>query len=131
MASSPVHFAAAFLGRSVAPMIYANPFSNNLLTWIGDPSNTWNIMSYLATAIVAASAVWLIHGATSFFKKECISAVLATVVVIGLSVILMEGNKFDPLDWKQATAAMLFILAFFSVCGRYFSYTEDQKDKNK
>lgn len=117
--------------RSVAPMAYANPFNGGLLSWIGDPANDWEIISYVLAMIMLCSAIWLWVGAVGFAKTESISFVGALGLFVGLMVVLAEGEKFDPFDWRELTTAGLFCLAFLAVCGRVFAVAKDQKSSKK
>ena len=131
MAIGPMQVAGIAGFRSVAPFAYANPFNGGVLSWIGDPTNEWSIVSYALVAIILGSSVWLVSGAVTFFESQMITATLTAAMYIGVLIILAEGGKFDPTEYKEIMTAGLFGLAFFSTCGRVFSTTDDQKDKKK
>lgn len=130
MAIGPIQFAAAVGFRSVAPMAYANPFNGGLISWVADPSNDWDVIAYVLIAVIACSAAWLVNGTITFFETRLKTAAVTLVVVVMLLVALVQGDKFNPFDWRQVTTAGLFVLAYLSACGRVFAYTEDQKDKD-
>lgn len=132
MAVGPIQFAGAVGFRSVAPMAYANPFNGGIISWIGDPNNTWDIVSYVLVGVIVCSGTWLINGAMTFFETRGKTATLSSVLVIGMLVILAQGGKYNPTDWQHTTTAALFVLAYLSACGRIFALSEeDKKDKKK
>ena len=131
MAVGPVQVAGIAVFRSAAPFMYANPFNGGILSWIGDASNNWVVISYILAALMLGSAVWLIAGTVAFFESRSKTAIFASLIVLGVIAILAEGNKFDPFDWKHVTAAMLFCAAFFSTCGRVFAKADSEDKKEK
>lgn len=131
MATGPIQLAGHVVFRSIAPFAYANPFNGGLLSWIGNPDNEWDIISYALAAIILGSAVWLIDGTFAFFENRFKTAGLTMLVFVGVMLVLAEGGKFNPMNYKELITVMLFGLAFFSACGRVFSMTEDQKEKDK
>lgn len=129
MAVGPIQVASIAAFRSVAPIAYANPFNGGVISWIGDPANSWDIISYLMAGVIACSGLWLWHGTVTFAKTETFTFAGATAIFIGMLAILAEGGRFDPMDWKELLTALLFGLAFFSTGGRVFAMTKDQKKK--
>lgn len=127
MSVGPIHFAGTVMGRSIGPMIYANPFNGGLVSWIGDSSNSWDTVSYVLVVIILCSATWLANSAMTFFERRSKTAIMSCCVLAALLVVLVQGDKFDPLDWRQTTAAILFSLAYLSSCGRLFAMTEGEK----
>ena len=43
-------------GPVYGPMVYANPFNGGLISWIGDPSNDWDLVSYILVGVILCSA---------------------------------------------------------------------------
>ena len=113
--------------RSVGPFAYANPFNGGLMGWIGDPTNTWDIISYALAALILVTAVWYIDGAVTFFETRFKTAFLAAIAFLSVLLVLAQGGKFHPFEWRELIAASLFALAFFATCGRVFAITADQK----
>lgn len=121
MAAGPIQLAGIAAFRSAAPIAYANPFNGGLMSWIGDTSNEWLVVSYVLAGVILCSAVWLIDGTMTFFESRTKTAALALLLFVGVLIILVEGGKFNPFEWKELITALLFGLAFFSTCGRVFA----------
>ncbi len=128
MAVGPIHIAGIAGFRSVAPLAYANPFNGGLLSWVGDPTNTWDTMSYVVVVLMLGSTVYLINGAITFFEVRTKTAILTTPLFFLCLVVLSEGGRLDPTDYKHVITAMIAGLAFFSTCGAVFAMS-DAKDK--
>lgn len=127
MALGPGRITLIAGSRSVGPFAYANPFNGGLMSWVGDPANHWDIVSYALVGFILVTAVWYIDGAVTFFESRFKTAVISAALFFGVLVVLAEGAKFDPFDYRQLIAAGLFGLAFFATCGRVFSTTEDMR----
>lgn len=129
MSIGPIQLVGIAVLRSAAPIAYANPFNGGVLAWIGDPSNEWVVTSYVMLGVILCSAAWLLDGSMTFFECRFKTAALMAVAFVGGLVILAEGRKFDPMDYKELITASLCALALFSTFGRVFSKTGDQKEK--
>ena len=132
MAVGPIQVAMVFGFRSVAPFMYANPFNGGVMSWIGNPDNEWNFMSYVMVGVILCSAVWLIDGSITFFETRWKTATLTVPLFLACLIVLAEGGKFDPTKYQEIITVGLFGLAFFSTCGWAFAQkSKDKEDKKK
>jgi hypothetical protein len=132
VAIGPVRFAGIAAGRLVTPTAYWNPLGDgSLATWIADPSNTYVVTSVVVVVLMGCSSLWILHGAVTFCMSNTVSFILALGIVLGLSLLMIEGGKFDPTRTDQAMFAAMLILAFLSTAGRLFAQKADKEKDEK
>ena len=131
MAAGPIHIAGSAMIRTIGPLAAGNPFNGGLLSWIGDPSNTWYSVSYVLVAIILGMGAWLLHSSIAFIKTQTFTALGVLILFGGCMLVLSEGGKYDPTDWRETMTAAMFGLALLSTCGKYFAFAETDDRKKK
>lgn len=121
--------AGSWMLRSIPAFAAADPFDGNLLTWVGDPDNTWFYASWIVIAVMAIGVI--VMAKTSIYFAETQKALFGVTCLTyaGLIYIAAEGGKFDPTNLQHDTTAVLFFIALTSAVGVWIAKAKEKEAK--